>query len=88
MVAATNDDNGRVTLAILKTTVDNLQATVERNHREVCQEIRDLRTERAAVTNDHEARLRSLENKNVWGNVADVGAYLAALVAAFAKGSP
>ena len=101
--AQTQDNgNGRVTMAVLKATVENLQRTVERNdrenraviarnHREVCDEIRDLKVERAKVTDDHEGRIRALEGRNVWGNVADIGAYLTALAGIFvtwAKGSP
>ena len=58
-------DNGRVTLAVLGVKLDQLAATVERYHEELCREMRERDT-------DHEARIRELEaagRQGVWSGI-------------------
>jgi len=84
-------DNGRITMAILGERLANLQATVERNHREICLEVQEARDEikaleerRTKTTDDHEARIRGLESRKTVSAWADVGAYVSAIAAAVA----
>jgi len=78
-------------MAILGERLANLQATVERNHREICQEVQDARGEikaledrRTRLTDDHEARIRGLESRKTVSTWADIGAYVSAIAAAVA----
>lgn len=90
-MASQGQNEPRTTLAIVGVQLANLQATVNRNHRELCERIDNLETSREKVTDDHEARIRHLEGRKVWGNVADIGAWAAGIggiISSLVQGKP
>jgi hypothetical protein len=84
------DGNSRVTVAILKEQLSQLRvsfeselrhvnATIERNHREVCDKIGVHESRSGETLDDHEDRLRALEGSQPWNLYRDLGVLIAAI---------
>lgn len=79
---APDTENGRVTLAVLKTEIQHLCGKQDLWHEELRDALAELKADLRERTDDHEKRIRSLEGADRQGVWRDVGAFLAAAVAA------
>ena len=81
MSPATDDTNGRVTMAILATKLEHLTEEIRQYRAENKEQLGACRAESQHAHEDHEKRLRDLEGNTRQGLYRDIAAFISALAA-------